>query len=516
MLSRCTYMILVSCIFSMITIGVSAAEQDSTIFIKSQIRTTQSPFSVKQSFAQHFSYHSLGFVATGLMLKSQKNNFRTMRNTFVPNYKSSWDNYTQYAPLAATWGLKMVGIEGQSSWLRLAVSNALSAAIMTGIVNSVKYTVREQRPDGSARNSFPSGHTATAFMAATVLHKEYGLTQSPWFSIAGYSVASATAVGRILNNRHWISDVLVGAGIGIISTDLGYFLADVILKNKGLQRVDRPCTETCFTQRPSFFALNVGRGISKGNITTPQVVAERVQYLPTSSAQKYVQTPLNVNLKFGNTASVSAEGAYFFNSYIGAGAQLRATTVGVNTAIPFDIVHSYTFNVANTVNGTLPQRVEMHGVEANTLGIIDMCGGVYFSYPLCKQFCLGGKIMIGSGVMTDISIDALTLNNTPKEHQATGNIQHLPSKQYNPTDISRSKLMCIQFENTPVYATGLSLSWAYRKGLSIKGYIDYDYAAPKLSYHISDNVLQHQINGLQTERLSLHNLNVGIGMKLHI
>ena len=86
---------------------------------------------------------------------------------------------------------------------------------------------------------FLSGHTAFAFAAATILHKEYGQTRSPLYSIAGYSLATITGVGRVLNNRHWVSDVLVGAGIGIVSTDLGYFLSDVILKQKGIQRGSR-------------------------------------------------------------------------------------------------------------------------------------------------------------------------------------------------------------------------------------------------------------------------------------
>ena len=74
---------------------------------------------------------------------------------------------------------------------------------------------------------------ATAFMTATMLHKEYG-HRSPWYSIAGYTAATVTGVTRQLNNRHWISDVMVGAGIGILAAEFGYFLADLIFKDKGL------------------------------------------------------------------------------------------------------------------------------------------------------------------------------------------------------------------------------------------------------------------------------------------
>lgn len=104
---------------------------------------------------------------------------------------------------------------------------------MASVVNTIKYTAHVRRPDKSNYKSFPSGHTATAFMAAMMMHKEYG-DRSPWYSISAFTVATATGISRILNNRHWLSDVLAGAGIGILSTELGYYLADLILRIKVL------------------------------------------------------------------------------------------------------------------------------------------------------------------------------------------------------------------------------------------------------------------------------------------
>ena len=68
----------------------------------------------------------------------------------------------------------------------------------------------------------PSGHTAQAFVSATILDMEYRDT-SPWISVAGYAVATTTGMYRMINNQHWISDVLIGAGIGIFSTKVVYF-----------------------------------------------------------------------------------------------------------------------------------------------------------------------------------------------------------------------------------------------------------------------------------------------------
>ena len=156
-----------------------------------------------------------------------------LRNCVVPGFHYSYDDYLQYAPAALTLGLKACGYESRSGWGRMIVSDAFSAAIMAGAVNGLKYSVGRLRPDGSRHNSFPSGHTATAFMTATMLHKEYGW-RSPWFSIGGYTAAAVTGISRILNNRHWLSDVIAGGAIGIGSVHLGYFITDRIFKEKGL------------------------------------------------------------------------------------------------------------------------------------------------------------------------------------------------------------------------------------------------------------------------------------------
>ncbi len=168
---------------------------------------------------------------------AQQNNFDSdiyaIRNNAIPNFRYTYDDYLQYSPAAVMLAMKACTYESRSSWGRMLVSDAFSVAIMAAAVNGIKYTVRRPRPDGSANNSFPSGHTATSFMTATLLHKEYGW-RSPWFSIGAYTVASASAVSRLLNNRHWMTDLVGGAAIGIGSVHLGYYLSDLIFKEKGL------------------------------------------------------------------------------------------------------------------------------------------------------------------------------------------------------------------------------------------------------------------------------------------
>ena len=157
-----------------------------------------------------------------------------LRNNVIPDFRYHYDDYLQYAPAGIMVGLKACGYEGRSTWAGMLVSDAFSAAIMAAAVNGVKYSVGRLRPDGSRHNSFPSGHTATTFMTATMLHKEYGW-RSPWFSIGGYTVAAVTGISRIMNNRHWLTDVVAGAAVGIGAVHLGYYLTDLIFKDKHIK-----------------------------------------------------------------------------------------------------------------------------------------------------------------------------------------------------------------------------------------------------------------------------------------
>lgn len=138
-------------------------------------------------------------------------------------HKVKIDNYIQYSPMLAVYGLNILGVDGKHRfWDRTGIL-AISYATMGILVNSMKYAFKEKRPDTSARNSFPSGHTATAFMGAEFLYQEYK-DVSPWIGYSGYLIATATGYLRIYNDRHYLNDVIAGACIGIASTKLAYWL----------------------------------------------------------------------------------------------------------------------------------------------------------------------------------------------------------------------------------------------------------------------------------------------------
>lgn len=134
------------------------------------------------------------------------------------------ENGIQYIPIAAPLLLKACGLESRHNWRDLICLEAGTALVATLVGNALKYGIATERPCGSVFNSFPSGHTYTAFMGAEILRREYG-EEYPGIAIAGYTMATSVGLLRIYNNRHWASDVLAGTGIGILSASLTYWLA---------------------------------------------------------------------------------------------------------------------------------------------------------------------------------------------------------------------------------------------------------------------------------------------------
>jgi hypothetical protein len=139
------------------------------------------------------------------------------------------DNYTQYSPIAAVYGLNLLGYKGKHNYKDATMILITSKIISTVGAQGIKHLSKRLRPDSSANNSFPSGHTTEAFANATFLYEEYK-DKNIWIGIAGYAVASATGYLRIYNNRHWLSDVVAGAGLGIASTKFAYWLYPQISK----------------------------------------------------------------------------------------------------------------------------------------------------------------------------------------------------------------------------------------------------------------------------------------------
>ena len=274
-----------------------------------------------------------------------------LRDRWIPDFRNRTDDYLQYSPGALMLALKAAGVQGRSTWGEMLTASAASYVIMGVSVNALKYTTSVERPDGADTHSFPSGHSATAFMMAGLLTREYG-ELSPWVGVGAYSVASLTGAMRIANNKHWLSDVLTGAGLGILSAEAGNLVSDILFK-KDFSPEGLSDDET-----PSFFGLYTGTG--------------------------WLREPMHFR-----TSHFGLEGAHFFNSWLGLGGRTviscYAGTSG-SWSCP-DSCLSSDFSTSSS-------SVRDYGSESLN-NFVSFAAGAYFSLSLCKRISLGSKALAG-------------------------------------------------------------------------------------------------------------------------
>ena len=171
----------------------------------------------------------IGYGLVGLSSKGIKSINSDIQQSLTnpPHNKLHLDDIGQFLPTLSVYGLNAINIRGKNNFETRTIALATSFLIMGSAVYGLKHITKIERPDMSSNDSFPSGHTAMAFMGAEFLWQEYK-DKSVWYGIAGYVVATGTAYLRMYNNRHWLTDVATGAGIGIISTKIGYWLTPYI------------------------------------------------------------------------------------------------------------------------------------------------------------------------------------------------------------------------------------------------------------------------------------------------
>jgi len=138
-----------------------------------------------------------------------------------PGFYVPLENYLMFLPAAGVYGLNLAGIKGKYGFADRSIIYLVSMGLTMATTGILKSGTGVERPDGSDLRSFPSNHAAIAFVSAAFLHEEFR-DRSIWYGIAGYSIATFTGVLRMLNNKHWMSDVLVGAGLGILWTKALY------------------------------------------------------------------------------------------------------------------------------------------------------------------------------------------------------------------------------------------------------------------------------------------------------
>ncbi len=195
----------------------------STVFSEEKTDSVKiSPF-VKKEVVRR-SVLPLSLMATGAVISGsrfEKNIKKKLRDgEGVIDYAIPIDDLMQYFPIAQLYVADALGVKAKNHWFDqtkyLIISNVITAALTHG----AKFAINKERPNGSSY-AFPSGHSSFSFANATVLYEEFHDT-APGFASSGYILTSMVGSLRVINNKHWVSDVLAGAGLGILVTRLVY------------------------------------------------------------------------------------------------------------------------------------------------------------------------------------------------------------------------------------------------------------------------------------------------------
>jgi membrane-associated phospholipid phosphatase len=158
-------------------------------------------------------------ITAGTLLLNTKLNDDLQSNAndfFGENFHTNADNFLLFVPVAQIYLGKSFGFKPKNDFQHQTINIIFANAIGAAVFTSLKYTVKEERPDQSDDLSFPSGHTSIAFTNAALLYYEYK-DSNLWYASSGFLFATVTGILRIANNKHYTSDVLAGAGIGLAS-----------------------------------------------------------------------------------------------------------------------------------------------------------------------------------------------------------------------------------------------------------------------------------------------------------
>jgi len=140
-----------------------------------------------------------------------------------PNFNTNAESYFLIGPIVIVYGLNLVGVEGKNRFIDRTALLGLSGGILGLTELRLKHVTHRLRPNAADYYSFPSGHTGAAFMGAEFLAQEYS-DKSPIYTVIGYTFAVTTGMFRLANRDHWFSDVVAGAGFGVLSTKAAYLV----------------------------------------------------------------------------------------------------------------------------------------------------------------------------------------------------------------------------------------------------------------------------------------------------
>ena len=214
-------------------INIAFAQLDSVAIDSQKVDATQPSF-LKKAIVPSVLL-SYGALSLGSGKLRQFDRYVNNSTIGPKGYAGSVDDYLRYGPIAAVYGLDLIGIKAKNNFIDRSAMLFISMSLTSAVVTFTKHNIHRLRPDASGISSFPSGHTAIAFTSAEFMHQEYG-DKSVWYSVVGYGAATATGVLRLYHHVHWFSDVVMGAGYGILATKLSYliypYIKNIFTKHK--------------------------------------------------------------------------------------------------------------------------------------------------------------------------------------------------------------------------------------------------------------------------------------------
>lgn len=203
--------------------------QNDTIQIKSIKTIDPTPFKVpQQKINAPFYQRAIGplflaAISIDLMRDSIKYDLQPrFRSVVKDSFRTHVDDWIHYAPVLTMYSADLLKIPAKNTVWNQTKFLIISEAITSGIVWSLKLGLGIQRPNNGGYTAYPSGHTSQAFVQSQVLFNEFRET-APLLASSGFLFSISTGALRVLNNRHWVPDVLLGAGIGMLVTNAVYY-----------------------------------------------------------------------------------------------------------------------------------------------------------------------------------------------------------------------------------------------------------------------------------------------------
>ena len=164
-------------------------------------------------------------------IQSFDDNIKAQVLSTYPNFKTNADDYLMWVPSAALYTLKAFNVPTKHNLKEQLIIEAGSIIITGGVGLVMRKISGNMEVYNKQGTKFPSGHTANAFRAAEIFHQELKDTNKV-LSYAGYIVAAGVGTFRILNKNHLFTEVIAGAGLGILSTKLTYWIFEKVKYSK--------------------------------------------------------------------------------------------------------------------------------------------------------------------------------------------------------------------------------------------------------------------------------------------